>query len=301
MNDGKAAGIREMIHLGNFFDASTTASGAIVYQDWTTKPLEGDVFVTLLDTQGHVSEWRRLELRGKRFPNSYPWPSFSPDGSAIVYSAPGAGTDKTDVVLRELASGKERTLYTSGAKETPTCQFASRLRKIYCASWNNHDKTNLFSVSVETCALERISSVEGPRFAVYMSENDMSMYFLNHIGQSAGGLLRWDMATQKEVTLATRSSVSEVYVPSVDERWLVRVSLMSRIDVRPMSGGEWRPLVSNANGLWTQTIISPNGKSVVYHTIDLAGRNALFSVPIAGGPPERLGDFPCDFLEASCT
>jgi Tol biopolymer transport system component len=56
-----------------------------------------------------------------------------------------------------------------------------------------------------------------------------------------------------------------------------------------MSGGDWKPLLSlnKGNGNFT-----PDGNWFVYHSVDSTGKRSLFRVPIVGGRPERLGDFP---------
>jgi len=40
------------------------------------------------------------------------------------------------------------------------------------------------------------------------------------------------------------------------------------------------------------TGFSPDGKWLLYYDEDGGGRKSLFRVALAGGPPERLGDFP---------
>ena len=81
--------------------------------------------------------------------------------------------------------------------------------------------------------------------------------FLCHVGRALymfpilkGGelgkkeLLRWEIAPQRETILGQFPlAVNMGVLPA--ERWLIRWADQA-LDVRPTSGGDWRPLVSNA-------------------------------------------------------
>ena|SRR6516164_1334350 len=65
-----------------------------------------------------------------------------------------------------------------------------------------------------------------------------------------------------------------------------------------MSGSEWKPLVStNAitetdSSMPRATAFTPDGEWLLYYDKDAEGKKSLFRVPLAGGEPQRLGDFP---------
>jgi Tol biopolymer transport system component len=61
--------------------------------------------------------------------------------------------------------------------------------------------------------------------------------------------------------------------------------------VRPISGGAWKTLVRLKQD--TINIVgTPDGTSLLYEDTDSMGRNSLFRIPLAGGQPERVADFP---------
>jgi Tol biopolymer transport system component len=126
------------------------------------------------------------------------------------------------------------------------------------------------------------------------SRDDRALYLVKR--GPLQSLLRWDIASHKESVVAQADFHAALIVPSSDERWLIRHSYHS-LDIRPMSGGEWKTLVStNRNMEYTDAprpaAFTPDGKWLLYADTDAAGRPNLFRVPLAGGKPERLGDFP---------
>jgi hypothetical protein len=109
-------------------------------------------------------------------------------------------------------------------------------------------------------------------------------------------LLRWDVAPHKESVAAQADVDAAIILPSSDEQWLIRHSYHS-LDIRPMSGGEWKTLVSTNRNIENTDMprpaaFTPDGKWLLYADADAAGGPTLFRVPLAGGQPERLGDFP---------
>ena len=77
-------------------------------------------------------------------------------------------------------------------------------------------------------------------------------------------------------------------VPSPDGGWLKRF-LKGNIEIRPMAGGDWKPIPLRAGG---QSGFSPDGKWIFYHDKDAAGKDGLYRAATGDGAPERLGDFP---------
>ena len=78
--------------------------------------------------------------------------------------------------------------------------------------------------------------------------------------------------------------------PSHDGRLLVRM-IDGNSQVRPMTGGQWRTLVSGLTE-YLPPETTPDGKWVIYNAIDSSGKRSLFRVSINGGDPQRLGDYP---------
>jgi Tol biopolymer transport system component len=291
MTDGAAAGAAQMVRYGNFRWSWTAASGAFVYQDNSTRPAESDVFAASLDPGGHLAKWHRLDLRGGRFPNGDHSPSFSSDSAELFYLAPGTERGKTDLVLRELSTGQERVLYQlSGAHIN--CMHASSSPTIQCASSENDGKTKLVSVTAQSGETEQISSFDRPRIILQHSPDDKTIYLDSRTYDGPGSIFQWDLAARIETKLLSEQERSDDQIlPSPDGKWLVRIR-PSELSVMPLSGGKWKSLVSETNGIGWQNAVSPDSNWVIYHEHDPAGADWLARVSIAGGKPERLGDFP---------
>jgi len=112
--------------------------------------------------------------------------------------------------------------------------------------------------------------------------------------------VRWEIATGQETVLQEDPLTSLVgpALVSLDERWLFRHNQQD-IEVRPVSGGEWKRLVTvrspagrEDGGRINHFAVTPDGNWLLYHDSDAEGNQSLFRVPMTGGSPERLGDFP---------
>jgi Tol biopolymer transport system component len=69
------------------------------------------------------------------------------------------------------------------------------------------------------------------------------------------------------------------------------------VEIRPTPAGEWRHLVSlNADQPIWNFSYSLDHKWIYYGDKDSAGKDSLFRISLAGGQPERLGEFPFQYL-----
>jgi hypothetical protein len=108
-----------------------------------------------------------------------------------------------------------------------------------------------------------------------------------------GPIIRWDIAAQREVILENRSHRSDTAKPSLDDRWLTRTENKDSISVRPLSGGDWRLLVSDLANVYWQYVTSPDGKWIYYRTPSRPPQQTgINRIATAGGSSERVGDFP---------
>jgi Tol biopolymer transport system component len=299
MKGGVVTGAPEMVRYGDFKWGLTTPSGALVYHEASTRPVGSDVFLASLDSGGHVARWQRLSLRGGRFPGGDHSASFSPSGTELAYLAPSTDVGKTDLVLREASTEQERVLYQLSGGNI-NCQYASSFSTILCASSKKDGKTDLVSVAVGSGKTEQLSSFDQSRIILQHSADDATFYFFSGNNDGLSSILQWDMAARKETALATSSSVYDELTPSPDGKWLVRTR-PSELSVRPLSGGDWKSLVSETNGLRWQNVVSPDSKWVIYHEFDQTGKDYLSRVSIFGGRPERLGDFPSSYWSGYLT
>ena len=112
--------------------------------------------------------------------------------------------------------------------------------------------------------------------------------------------MRWEVASRRESLVAQGSGQDGlVYeVPSNDDQWFVRFAF-PRLEIRPISGGQWKQLASFTIPKLRHFDVTPDGSWVIYHDVDSSGTHGLFRVSTAGGQPQRVGDFPNDSVEGS--
>lgn len=79
------------------------------------------------------------------------------------------------------------------------------------------------------------------------TQDDKELYLmkLDLIKVRPGPLVRWDLATKQETSLSSPSDVDRFSAlsPSMDDHWLISTSLEG-LFVRPLSGGDWKPLAA---------------------------------------------------------
>jgi len=194
--------------------------------------------------------------------------------------------------VRNLATGKERDLY-HGTGLT-VCIWAASHSNLFCSeAAEDGTSTSIFSVAVDSGRTEQIGAVRGAGVVRGVAlPNDQALYFAR---ESTGEFTRWDIGTGQETLLDHTSDLIRLEViASPDGGWLKRFN-QGNIEIRPMAGGEWTPLVPLRAG--GQSGFSPDGKWIFYHDRDAAGvgatgKDGLYRMATAGGAPERLGDFP---------
>jgi Tol biopolymer transport system component len=136
------------------------------------------------------------------------------------------------------------------------------------------------------------------------SPDDAAIYFIKHDftynARIHGPLVRWDIASQEEKTVATPSGETEDVDISVDGRWLTKIALGATAThfIQPISGGEWKTVASTS---WGYSIITPDGNSILYTDVGAHGRQRLYRVPIGGGEPRQMGELPdyCSYFTLS--
>jgi hypothetical protein len=187
------------------------------------------------------------------------------------------------VHLRNLSTGEDREIYH--ALGHTTCTWAVQHSKLFCAD-SSAEKTDILSIAVDSGRVERLHTSAASSLAtLYASRDDRALYLSG--GKEEEEILRLDVATGQETTVERFPSGYWGLV-SPDERWLIRKGDKGA-EIRPMSGGDWKTLASNVLGQGNAT---PDGNWLFYRGDDAAGKKGLYRVATAGGPPERMGDFP---------
>jgi len=191
------------------------------------------------------------------------------------------------VHLRNLSTGEDRTIYH--AQGMAMCIWAAQQPKLFCSD-RADQTTEIFSISVNSGEVTRLHSLSGKGFWIdHPSHDDQSLYMVRGESEPGGQMVRWDIASQQE-TLLDQYPDQTWGEMSSDERWLIRMNRKS-VEIRPMSGGDWKPLVSHITQVG-HVDFTPDGQWFLYHDADSTGKPILSRVASAGGQPERLGEFP---------
>jgi hypothetical protein len=147
----------------------------------------------------------------------------------------------------------------------------------------------VLSVSIDSGRVKRLGVLPGTDEwgPVFSSADDRAIYFGRDPGDE---LVRWDVSTQQATTVdrITGWGLFGFVIPDPDAHWIGRRN-KDTTEIRPLSGGEWKPLISASP---THIAFTPDGNWLLYHDVDAAGKDALFRVATAGGRPERIGPFP---------
>jgi Tol biopolymer transport system component len=295
IKDGVPTGPSEFVRFGDFEDAHTTASGALVYRDRAATATDVDAYLASFDSIGHIGGWRSLDLWAGNGKLKTPWPSFSPDGSQIAYRAGDADPTKNDLILLDLSTGQQRVIYQSPNGDL-FCQYSTKEPKIFCTltGRDSGNRTDLFSVDDKTGIVEKIASVPGSKGIHHSPDDGRTFYFVDLADDTGNrNIRRWDLDTQQETVLVPGPQAPEIFEnTSFEGRWLLRSVDGNSLSVRPVSGGDWKVLVSGVKGLWTNDETTHDGNWAFYQAYDSAGKPALFRVPTTGGTPELVGGLP---------
>jgi Tol biopolymer transport system component len=219
-------------------------------------------------------------------------PAWSGDSNRIVYVAKSedegqVGGGGEVVHLRNLSTGEERGVYH--AQGMVMCVWAAQQPKLFCSD-RADQTTQIVSISVDSGEVARLHSFSDKGFWIDRpSHDDQSLYIVR--GPETGGaqMVRWDIASQQE-TLLDQYPDQTWGDMSRDERWLIRMNAKG-IEIRPISSGDWKPLVSRLNH-GGHVDFTVDGNWLLYQDADSTGKPILSRVSSAGGHPERLGDFP---------
>jgi Tol biopolymer transport system component len=287
IKNGLAAGSPVFVRVGNFEDAGSTSSGALIFEDRSSSHYSWQL--ASIDLDGKIGKWSPIEL-GDRRPFSYA-PSFSPDASQIAFTSRNPHSTSADLIIKDISSGRERVVYQSDA-DYLTCGYSANRPVVFCTNEKLGVKTDLVSVSVESGAVEHIETFPDSRYLLQSPQDDKVFYFV-----SEGPLIdtepkiRWDRSTQKESAVADPAEVRDYrWTPSLDGRWVLR-QRDGDLSFRPTAGGEWKTLVSgieNANMLGS----TPDGNWALYFALDPQGNPGIYEAPFWGGEPRRVADLP---------
>ncbi|SPE26077.1 exported hypothetical protein [Candidatus Sulfopaludibacter sp. SbA6] len=288
IKDGRPAGDPAFVRYGPCKFGSINAAGSLVCDSTYAGGAYG-AWLGALDPGGHRVDWKQLNLRANSgFSFTTGW---SPDSTQIVYTASdeAAGQNAVAARLHNIATGEEREVYRGS--EWLACIWSAQHPNLFCGEAHEaHEPehvTEVLSISIDSGRVERLGSLPGTGYPVFSSPDDRA---INMAVDPSDELIRWDISTHQATTVDRIPgwSGAATLIPTPAERSIARRN-KDTIEIRPMPGGDWKPLISLSP---TQMVFTPDGKWLLYHDVDTAGRHSLFRVSTAGGRPERIGDFP---------
>ena len=311
VKNGNAAGPPIFVRYGHFLSARTTAAGELIYS--TIKP--GGIWtihIAELGSDRLVTAWKRLDLQLGNVMK--PWANFSADGTQIAYIATKEDAGQADgnrVRLFNLANGHDREIYQSPGIHA--CVWAVQQPALLCVEYKK-GKADIVSLPVDSGQIKQLHTLTAGRVWIAgQAPDEGALYLFSVDGPSrATKLTRWEQATGIETII--EESPAGVNMPwlSADGRSLVWARNQG-FETRPISGGPWKPVVSWHAGAFVprsrmgvtlgncRFTITPDGTRLLYQDTDSAGSPALFRVPLTGGSPERIGDFPSKRFDGSLT
>jgi hypothetical protein len=295
MKDGRAAGEPVFVRSGSIEWGMTLASGALAYR-LISPPSGATVLIGSLAADGHVENWKPLELNSGRATESYP--DWSPDGRQIVYNSITEDSNQrvVSVRLHDVITGDDRVLFRTNARTYQFCAWASHRPKIFCTIATS-GAMDVLEIDSQSGIAEKLGSVEGSAPLQYVSPDDSAL----HLFVGGKRLVRWDIETHEMTPLGDGLFVSP------DGKWIwtggrptepqADPALQYTLQIRPVSSPEWTRVGYFKMQLWQQLNVvhvtfSFDSAWFYYHATDAAGKDALFRVSTAGGDPVRLGDFP---------
>jgi hypothetical protein len=289
LNDGRAVGNPVFVHYGTCWYGITNLNGSM---SCIAAPPGGlrEVWLGALDSRGHPAEWKRLSFSGGAgcaVNGAFAW---SPDSTRIYYSCndPAAGQDSWMVRVRNIASGEEREVYRS--RSPMACMWAAQRPNLFCVWRDPQPATALLSISIDSGRVERLGTLPGTDrlWSPFFGSADDRVIYLGQ--EPENELVRWDIGTQQATTVEriTGLTLPGFVIPEPNAHWIGRRN-KETTEIRPFSGGDWRPLISLSP---THIAFTPDGNWLLYHDVDAAGKDALFRIATAGGRPERIGIFP---------
>jgi Tol biopolymer transport system component len=277
--------------VGNTSVARTLPNGALLYVA-LSQDAPRSAWIADLDSDSRVISWKNLNLNTNGG-SLVPSPKWSPDGTQLAYTAASEDTGQVGVGVRvrDVATGREREVY-HGA-DTMMCAWAARGPNVFCSEVRRDSgTTDILAIAADTRRVEKLGTIQGEGFlGPTPTPDDRGVYFIR---LPKASLIRWDVATHEETLLIQGQDTAALFgaQPSWDGKWLARINKDNRnLEIRPTSGGDWKALAPAYTG---QRGFSRDGKWILYHGVDSAGKDGLYRIAIAGGVPERLGDFPTD-------
>ncbi|HEY6340427.1 MAG TPA: hypothetical protein VIY49_02955 [Bryobacteraceae bacterium] len=285
VRDGRRSGDSILVRYGPCQLGSVNAEGALI----CTQPGYTAARLGTLESSGRSVEWREWNPSA----GSTVWllnTAWSPDSSQFAYIVPG--TPQSAIYLHNIAGGEDREVYRAGS--VPICAWPENA-KLICTNVSAEPPIEVFLVSLDSGRVESLGTVPGSDGASVLSSADgRAIYLMRQPGEE---LVRWDLATRQATTVdrLTGWYVRGQSIPDPSERWLARRNKQT-IEIRPMAGGEWRPLISLPE---TAMGFTPDGNWLLFYDVDAAGKRGLFRVSTVGGQPERIGDFPGVARESS--
>jgi Tol biopolymer transport system component len=220
-------------------------------------------------------------------------PSISPNGEFLAYRSSRAGSSGV-LVIRALKTGAEHIVSTSVPPIGIPRWFPDSRSVLVLSRVPQGPGLTLYRVDTATGKTERVSQISGNQPVFNLSPDGNSVYYTD-----GARLIRLDLANRRETELnqAEESSFYSISI-SPDGKQLAYLfwgrQTSSSIRIMPVAGGESREVFSSSpwadGSRYNAVSWTPDQKSLfVTAPKGGGGDNALWRVPVSGGPAESMG------------
>jgi Tol biopolymer transport system component len=261
VKEGQSAGNPVFVRYGSFEMARSNPSGSLTYA--STRPGGKVAFLTQLDSNGRLGEWKSLDLKiGGN--GAFGTVSWSPDSTRIAYgsSHDDSGQPGYEIRVRNIATGEEREVYRS--PDFLQCIWEIQRPNLFCIERRAAGRQALL-VALDSGHAETLGPLQG------------------------GGAVE-QLAREKGIELQK----------DLPNGFDGRVRIVKRdLEIRSTPDGEWRHVVRFNAAKAVTADVQYSSHGLFYQDRDAAGKKNLYRISPDGGQPEQLGEGPAAFAGSS--
>lgn len=291
VREGVATGERHSLGDVSWGVPTVLPSGALVATKGVAE--RPTARVAPLDPRNNL-RWAPIDLGLGEALSSRVRPSWAPDGRQIAYV-----DESRTLRLRDVVTGAGVPVFRD--KDLYQCIWAKQRPQLFCSRLliGQDRVTEISMVGLDGHA-DRVGVLSGLLSFVRVSSDDRTLT-LRRNGPDQYQEIDWDIVSGEQVSrppLITRSD---------DGRWIASVDVTDdrriAIAVRSASGSNGEgfvvrsklvadPLRLAVSQPFPVAVFTPDSTGVLFRDLDEQGTPGLYRVAVAGGRPQRLGDFP---------
>jgi len=227
-------------------------------------------------------------------------PRFSRDGRLLVYSTNRRNGVDFDIVVRELDSGKERSIYELGGWCDPAAGFSPDGRVVAVSRLTERPADNLLLlVDVETCERVEVAPHDDVAYVgppAWLPDG-RTFLFATSVGRDTAAIARYDVAAGTwDVVLESPWDLA-VLVDQAGANVLVHENAdgYSRLELRDPATLELRREVElPGRGVVSDAVFSGDGRLVAYHFTSALEPGDIWLHDTVSGGTRRLTTSPSE-------